>query len=443
MKNLSSFEQNILDFAEKVSDTTYRIALSANTAQSVNVPSGARYVKFKSTADFYASQDAAASLSASASAGSQVINYSTTKASGDALTLIDYTSGYQTVSYASPKTVDSATGLAQNTPGYQNVVFSGNITFNTETGFSRLNDSTVTAIINVDGVGNVTQTMRKGDLVTVGDVLRELNRSLFSSALFAYIDSTKTKITIKSKSGGSSSSIAISGTSTLFAAMAGYSSVATAVAGTTTDYTFSIDVDGAAPATITVNGANAQDFGSLVAEINSTLTGAVSSVSSGKLRITSNDTTSASAIAITDVTLFAAIAGSTVDSATAPVQIDYVAAITVDSTLFTITINQGDYSTLGALVTAIDTIITTKGTFVIASGDFKVTSKSTGFSSTVSIVDTNLFASIPNFVSVETAIRGGAPVGPELNPSIKEIKDATYISLVSAGTPTVTVSFFA
>lgn len=80
----------------------------------------------------------------------------------------------------------------------------------------------------------------------------------------------------------------------------------TGLANDPTVYTATVDVDGT-PNAISVTGSTAQTFTTLLSEINADLTGAVASIVSGALRITSSSTGVTSTISITDTDLFSTL----------------------------------------------------------------------------------------------------------------------------------------
>jgi hypothetical protein len=73
-----------------------------------------------------------------------------------------------------------------------------------------------------------------------------------------------------------------------------------------TTYTASVKVDGSANA-IEITGSAAQTFTDLVTELNADLTGAVASLSDGKIKITSSSSGEGSTIEITDTDLFSSL----------------------------------------------------------------------------------------------------------------------------------------
>ncbi len=180
MKNF----QNYLDLNGKpiadllqVSDNIYGYALTANTAQDITVPTGARVVVIQCTGNYYFTPYATAAVPpVTVSSGYQIVTYSPVIAGGD------------------------ASGLA--------------------------NDDTVyTASIVVDGVTNAISVV--GDAAqTVTELLAEINADL-SGATAALVAGS---IKVTSASTGSESTIAITDTD-LFSTTTSFSAIATAVRG--------------------------------------------------------------------------------------------------------------------------------------------------------------------------------------------------------------------
>ena len=85
-----------------------------------------------------------------------------------------------------------------------------------------------------------------------------------------------------------------------------------------TVYTASVVVDGGAPQLIDVTGSAAQDYTTLITELQTDTVGATWALVGGDLRLTSNTTGVTSTIAITDVDLFATITGFVTINAAVP-----------------------------------------------------------------------------------------------------------------------------
>ncbi|MCK9369649.1 hypothetical protein M0R04_07055 [Candidatus Dojkabacteria bacterium] len=180
-----------------------------------------------------------------------------------------------------------------------------------------------------------------------------------------------------------------------------------------TVYTASIDIDGGAHVrAVTVTGSAAQDFTTLLAELNAD-SGAwyTASLSGGNILITSNQTGAYSAIAITDGTLFAALTGYVaIVAATPGTGTTYTASIDVDGNPIAISLDGGTAQTFTELLAAINIDLGVAGTASLAGGNVVITSATTGLASTVAITDTDLFLTLTGYVAVLAAVGGTHPV---------------------------------
>ena len=100
--------------------------------------------------------------------------------------------------------------------------------------------------------------------------------------------------------------VATAGKETVNFSAAKVGATATGLANDATAYTATVKVDGADRA-VSVVGSAAQTYTDLITELNADTTGATSALVDGNLVITSSSTGASSAIAITDVDLFAAL----------------------------------------------------------------------------------------------------------------------------------------
>jgi hypothetical protein len=215
-------------------------------------------------------------------------------------------SGYQEVDVGGAKTLASLTGLTDTVPGtagYQEVVFTPSITGATAVAGLTAH-TTYTFDVEVDGGAAQTISINSADITDYNSLILEINDDLVGAT--ASIVAGNIRIT--SDSIGVSSSILITDI-TLFATITDSNAIDPAVAGVdpiVTTYTASVDVDGVANP-VSVDGGDAQTYDDLLAEINADLTGAFAALVNGNIRIISNSTGVASAIAITDTDLFSSL----------------------------------------------------------------------------------------------------------------------------------------
>jgi hypothetical protein len=239
------------------------------------------------------------------------------------------------------------------------------------------------------------------------DLVAEIDADL-TGANVTIVGST---ITVTSITTGLSSTVAITDTD-LFSSVTNYSSIGAATPGSgATTYAASVVVDGGAPQPISVAGAAAQTFGDLIAEINADLTGATAAIIGGNIRITSATTGGVSTIAITDTDLFSALTdySSIATAVGGTTAISYVMDVTIDGGApQTITVPGTSAQTFTALVNEINADLT-GATASLSGGNLVITSDTTGGTSSVSIVDDDLLASLTNFDALQTAAVGTGP----------------------------------
>lgn len=87
----------------------------------------------------------------------------------------------------------------------------------------------------------------------------------------------------------------------------------------------------------------------------------------------------------------------------------YTATVTVDSTLYNLSILGADATTYLALISQINAVLGVHGTATLNGGNLRVTSASAGALSTVAIVNTGgnpLFSTLPGYVSIPAATNG-------------------------------------
>lgn len=191
--------------------------------------------------------------------------------------------------------------------GYQGVNVGGAITGGSATGL--LNDASVfAATITVDGVAkNITVVGSAAQTYTT--LLSEINADLAGSAIIS-IDAGDLKVT--SATAGATSTVLI-----VDAGVAGYQTVnvggaitggsATGLTNDATVYSMNVNVNGSGNQLVQIIGSEAQTYTALLNQINQDLTGATATIVGGNVVITSATTGTSSTVAITDVTLLAAL----------------------------------------------------------------------------------------------------------------------------------------
>lgn len=204
----------------------------------------------------------------------------------------------------------TATGLNNGTAataGYQNILFSST-TGASATGLA--NDATTyTATITIDSVA-IPVSVVGSAAQTFTTLIAEIQTDIGAAGTITNFGPGVLRVT--SASTGTSSTVAIVD-GTLFAAVTGFQSIPAAVAGVAavpaTTYTATVTIDGVAKP-ISILGSAAQTFTTLVSELSTDI-GAAGTVSltGGKIVITSATTGVTSTVAVTNGTLFGAVAG--------------------------------------------------------------------------------------------------------------------------------------
>jgi hypothetical protein len=219
--------------------------------------------------------------------------------------------GYQIVNVGGAHIESDLTGLTASA-GYQIVNVGGAKTLSSSTGLS--NGATIyTAYITVDGTAYPV-SITGSTAQTYTTLLALINTALGGTAI-ATLSSGNIKIT--STSLGSVSTVMIVDTG-LFGSLTSYVAINAAVPGTSITYTATVNINGGAPISLSIDGASAQTFTSLLAAINTTLNGAATAIlSGGNIKITSTELGPTSSILIADTTLFSSLSGYI--SVTAPV----------------------------------------------------------------------------------------------------------------------------
>lgn len=347
---------------------------------------------------------------AAATAGYSTINVGGAKVGGSATGLSSAagTAGYQVANFSTTKAGADATGLAAlMTAGYQQVNVGGAKVGADAT--SLVGATTYTATITVDSVAKPISILGSS-AATFTTLLAEINTDLAGSAVATLVGGN---IRVTSVTSGTSSTVAITA-GTLFAApLAGFVSVTAAVPGTAgTALTATITVDGVAKP-ISILPQAAQTFTTLLAEINTDLAAsATAAISGGDIRVTSATLGTTSKVSITAGTLFAAltdfvgtIPASDGDGTTRT----YSAIVVVDGVEKSVRFTGVQGNTYTNLLAEINTDLGGTATAALNGGNIRITSATTGLTSSVVVYDSgSLFSSLTSFAGV-TAVAGTAP----------------------------------
>lgn len=220
------------------------------------------------------------------------------------------------------------------------------------------------------------------------------------------------------------------------------SATGTGIANDGTAYTMEVHIDGnlsgspvgvdATPITVNVLGQNVQTFGDLVNQINVDLGSEASvEIRNGNLYFWSATSGASSSVYINDIDLLAALgagtgspllyrhdpandiqaAGATGDHPTGlsndgSPAITYTASVVIDGTAESIQIDGNTAQTFTDLVTELNADLTLGVAAISTDGNIRITSLTTGDTSTVNISDGTLFAATNWYVAMQPAIPG-------------------------------------
>jgi hypothetical protein len=187
---------------------------------------------------------------------------------------------------------------------------------------------------------------------------------------------------------------------------------ATGLANDATVYTATVTIDGGAAQPVAVTGSAAQTFTTLLAELNTDVTGAEFAIVGGDLVLTSDTEGTSSTVLITDGTLFTALTGFVdINTAVAGTGVtSYTASVSIDGVAYPIVVDPLTVSTFTDLLGVINTAIGVNGTASISGGDLRITSASVGLDSKVRITVGTLFPATANYSSLfPPKDGGGAP----------------------------------
>lgn len=341
-----------------------------------------------------------------ATAGKLVVNLGggKTALSASGLSASVGTAGYQVVNLAPGITGASATGLnggAAATAGYQSIAWTGLVGSNA-TGLTN-NATAYTATITIDGVA-VPVSVVGSAAQTFTTLIAEINTDITGKGTASIVSSTELRVT--SATTGATSTVSIVD-GTLFAALTGAGAIAPAVAGlavvSPVTYTAIVTVDGVAKA-ISISGAAAQTYSTLIVELNADLgSAATASLSGGDLKITSSTYGLTSKVAITAGTLFAslpAVQGIFPAATGDDTSRTYAAVFTIDgSKQVSVRFAGVTGTTIGDVLAELNTDLGANATASLnGGGNLVITSSTTGAKSSVAVADTgSLFCSLTGY----------------------------------------------
>lgn len=373
---------------------------------------------------------------AASTAGTLTVNLGGGKVAGSASGLSSSvgTAGYQVVNLAPGISGASATGLnggSAATAGYQSIAWTDLIGANA-TGLA--NDATAyTATITIDGVASPVSVTGSA-AQTFTDLITAINADITGKGTATIASSTELRVT--SATTGATSTVLIAD-GTLLAALTGAGSIAPAVAGlaatAAVTYTASVSVDGVAKA-ISISGAAAQTYATLINELNTDLgASAVASLSGGDLKITSASFGLTSAVVITAGTLFTslpAVQGIFPAAGGDDTSRKYSAVFTIDGT------NQVSVqfagitgTTIGDVIAELNTDLGAAATAALdVNGNLTITSSTTGAKSSVAVADTGvLFCSLTGYAGF-TSVSGVEPRTYTLSAEVDGVAKEVSIS---------------
>lgn len=206
----------------------------------------------------------------------------------------------------------------------------------------------------------------------------------------------------------------------LFAALTGYTGLGpTPVQTVPAQYSIQIAVDGISRS-IGAYGYQMATYGQMLSVINTQMSAyAVATLENGFIRIKSKSTGTSSSVSIMGesggtLNLFTDLNGySSYSTAQAGLTgVDYTATVTINGTGYPITLSAANAQTYTALLAEINAGLGSSATAAIVSGNLRITSSTTGTSSTVLITDTGprpLFSSLTDYQQLNTPIVGTVP----------------------------------
>lgn len=252
----------------------------------------------------------------------------------------------------------------------------------------------LTATVVVDGVSKPISILPTA-ITTFGGVITELNTDLGASATAAIVGGD---IKITSATTGTTSTVVITA-GTLFPALTGFSGVLPSQSGksTTRDYSATVIIDGTIIKSVKFTGIQGDTFTHVISELNTDLgASATAAITGGNITITSATTGASSSVSVLDTGfLFNQLTGYAKITTTAGVAPKlYTAVVTIDGVAKPISIQGSAAQTFTTLISEINTDLGVSATAAIVGGNIKITSATTGLSSSVFVTDGDLFKAL-------------------------------------------------
>lgn len=190
---------------------------------------------------------------------------------------------------------------------------------------------------------------------------------------------------------------------------------ATGLANMPTVYTANISVDGGANQPISISGATAQTYATLINEINADLTGATASLVGGNISIISASTGIASTISTSDVDLFSTLTSYVAINAAvpgvdaAPNTTTYSASVTVNGVSTAFTVTSG--GTFDDLITNLNVVLPATAKATIVNGNVDIATVATGANNVITVQNISLFNNTAGFVGFHDPRVGVTTIG--------------------------------
>lgn len=264
-------------------------------------------------------------------------------------------------------------------------------------GTNAVSPGTYTITVAVDGT-TVPVSISGAAAQTITSLVSEINTDLGAAATASFVGGD---IKITSATLGSTSTVRITG-GTLFATLTPYVGVFPPADGDSTarTYTAMVTIDGTKQKSVRFVGTSGATLTNVVSEINTDLgADATASISNGNLIITSASTGAASSVEIADTGfLFASLTGyAGITSVRGVAPRVYTAFLQVDGVLVPISIQGSSAQTFTTLVSQINTDLGSAATAVLSGGSIRITSATTGLTSTIAVVNDDLFKHVSGF----------------------------------------------
>ena len=348
-------------------------------------------------------------------AGIQDVDFTVAKTLGSPTGLALGTSGFDRATFSVVLAPATATGLTAGGSGSQTVDYNPGITGGTATGLA---PGSYGATITIDGIPiNVFATDVTAPNFT--GLLSVINGAIAGAGV-ATISGGDIVITSNSSGPGSSVSIVDNNfggfIGLLFASTANFSAFLPSVPGSLApNFSATIEVDGGTPQLIEDSGSNLQTMQQVLDLINGNVSGAAATLVGTEVRITSNITGNSSTVLINDpggpTGLFSNMTNIvTTSNPVGGTSTDYFAEIAIDNGGNQLITVAGDDAQNFAQLLALINQGLSGAEATLAAGNIRITSNSTGATSTVDISSTppapDLFASLANFNTLLPPVDG-------------------------------------